>query len=134
MALTSITDTRMLICLTFPKNKEEETLTRAFFENELRGRLIAPTIVLTEFIEVAGTRIGLEAAKNRIRLLKEKGMEIINLDEEQALTAGQLLLIHHNVPVADALIASYVKTGKADYVLTDDPHFKALKTKTKWTT
>lgn len=61
-------------------------------------------------------------------------MDIINLEEEQALTAGQLLLAHRNVPITDALIASYVKTGKADYVLTDDPHFKTLNIKTKLTT
>jgi hypothetical protein len=36
------------------------------------------------------------------------------------------------VPLADAIIASYVKTGEADYVVTDDPHFKALNVKTKW--
>jgi predicted nucleic acid-binding protein len=132
MALTSITDTRMLIQLEFPSNKEEGAKTREFFERELRGRLLAPTIVLTEFLEVASTKIGKEAAKNRIRVLQEKGMQIINLDEKQALIAGELLLAHRNVPITDALIASYVKSGVADCVLTDDPHYKTLNIKTKW--
>jgi hypothetical protein len=98
MALTSVTDTRMLIHLEFPANQTEGAKTREFFECELRGRLIAPTIVLTEFVEVAGTKIGKEAAKNRLRILKEKGMQTIDLDETHALLAGELLLAHRNSP------------------------------------
>jgi hypothetical protein len=43
---------------------------------------------LTEFIEIAGARIGEEAAKNRLRLLKDRGMQIVPLEEECALVAG----------------------------------------------
>jgi predicted nucleic acid-binding protein len=132
MALTSITDTRMLIYLEFPTDQKVGVKTRNFFEQELRGWIFAPTIVLTEFVEVAGTKIGQEAAKNRLRVLKEKGLQIIDLDEKQALIAGELLLAHRNVPITDALIASYVKSGVAEYVLTDDQHFKELNVKTKW--
>jgi hypothetical protein len=46
--------------------------------------------------------------------------------------AGSLLLANRNVPIADALIASFVKNGTAEYVVTDDLHFKALGVKTKW--
>jgi predicted nucleic acid-binding protein len=122
----------MLIRLQFPANQAQDAQTRAFFEKELSSGLFAPTIVLTEFIEVAGTKIGKEAAENRLRVLKEKGLEIVELDEKTAVTAGELLLAHRNVPITDAIIASYVKTGEADYVLTDDPHFKNLNVKTKW--
>jgi hypothetical protein len=34
-----------------------------------------------------------------------------------------LLLAHRNVPIADVVIASFVKTGIAEYVLTDDANF-----------
>jgi predicted nucleic acid-binding protein len=122
----------MLIRLQFPANQVQDAQTRTFFEKELSGGLFAPTIVLTEFIEVAGTKIGKEAAENRLRVLKEKGLEIVELDEKTAFIAGELLLAHRNVPITDALIAAYVKTGEADYVLTDDPHFKTLNVKTKW--
>ena len=105
---------------------------RDFFEKELKGQPLAPSIVLTEFVEIAGAKIGEEAAKKRLRLLKERGMQTLPLDEEHALVAGSLLLAHRNVPIADAIIASYVKTGVGEYVLTDDPHFKALGVKTKW--
>lgn len=130
--MTSVVDTRLLVFLEFPPNQEVRTQTRDFFEKELRGRLLAPTIVLTEFIKLAGAKMGEDAAKIKIRLLKDQGMQTIVLTEEQALAAGSLLLSHQNVPITDAIIASLVKTKVADYVLTDDPHFKVLGVKTKW--
>jgi len=130
--LTSVADTRLLLTLEFLPSQEAKETTRAFFQKELSGGLLAPSIVLAEFIKFAGARIGEEAAKNRLRLLKERGMQTISIDEENAFVAGSLLLSHRNVPLADAIIASFVKTGVAAYVVTDDPHFKALGVKTKW--
>jgi predicted nucleic acid-binding protein len=130
--LTAVADSRLLLTLEFPPNPEAKVKIRDLFEKELRGRMIAPSIVLTEFIKHAGVKIGEESTKTRIRLLKEMGLQIVSLDEECALTAGSLLLSKQNTPIADALIASLVKNGVADYVITDDTHFKALGIKTKW--
>ena len=130
--MTSVADTRLLFILEFPYSPEVKQKTRAFLEKELKEYLLAPTIVLTEFVRIAGARIGEEASKNRLRLLKERGMKIGPLDEELALIAGSLLLSHRNMSSADAIIASYVKAGLAEYVATDDPHFKELGVKTKW--
>jgi predicted nucleic acid-binding protein len=132
VALTSIADTRLLISLEFPANTEMGTKIRDLFVKEARGRLLAPTIILAEFIRIAGTKIGEEAAKNRLRLLEERGMKIVPVDKKNALIAGSLLLSHRDLPIADAIIASYVKTDVAEYVVTDDPHFRALGIKTKW--
>jgi len=132
VALTSIADTRLLISLEFPANTEMGTKIRDLFVKEARGRLLAPTIILAEFIRIAGTKIGEEAAKNRLRLLEERGMQIVTVDKKNALIAGSLLLSHRDLPIADAIIASYVKTDVAEYVVTDDPHFRALGIKTKW--
>ena len=130
--MTGIADTRLLFTLEFPPDAETKQKTKTFIEKELKGRLLTSSIVIAEFIEIAGARIGEEAARNRLRLLKDRGMQIISLDEEHALIAGNLLLSHRNVSTADAIIASYVKTGIAEYVITDAPHFKALGVKTKW--
>jgi predicted nucleic acid-binding protein len=130
--LTSIADTRLLITLQFPPNQEIKQKTKTFIEKELKDGLLTSTIVLAEFVEIAGARIGEEAAKNRLRLLEERGLQIVPLDKENALIAGSLLLAHRDIPLADAMIASYVKTGVAEYVVTDDPHFKALGVKTRW--
>ena len=130
--MTGVADTRILLTLEFPPTPEMKERTEAFFEKELRGRIIAPSIILAEFIKFAGARIGEEAANTRLRLLRGKGMQTMPIEEENALIAGSLLLSRRNVPIADAIIASYVKTGAAEYVVTDDPHFKALGVKTRW--
>jgi predicted nucleic acid-binding protein len=121
-----------LLTLEFPPTEEIRIKAADFVEKEIARHLLAPSIILTEFIEIAGARIGEDAAKTRIRLLRERGMRTVALDEEEALVAGSLLLSHRNVPIADALIASFVKTGVAEYVVTDDPHFKELGVRTKW--
>ena len=130
--MTGVADTRILLTLEFPPSPEMKERIGDFFEKELRGRIIAPSIILAEFIKLAGARIGEEAANTRLRVLKGKGMQTMPIEEENALIAGALLLSHRNVPTADAIIASYVKIGVADYVVTDDSHFKELNVKTRW--
>ncbi len=132
MALTSIADTRLLISLEFPANPEMGTKIRDLFVREAKGRLLAPTIILAEFIRIAGRKMGEESAKSRLRLLEERGMKVVAVHRENALMAGSLLLSHRDLPIANAIIASYVKNGVAEYVVTDDPHFRALGIKTKW--
>jgi len=130
--LTGIADTRLMLTLEFPPTENTSEKIEEFVKREIAKQLIAPSIVLTEFVKYAGTRIGEDAAKNRLRLLEEKGLRILPITEKIALTAGSLLLINRNAPIADALIASFVKDGVAEYVVTDDPHFKAFGIKTKW--
>ena len=130
--MTGIADTRLLIELEFPSKESNGLKIRDFFEKEIEKKLFIPSIVIAEFIEIAGAEIGVDAAKTRIRVIKEKGAKIVAIDEEVAILAGCLHLSNRNVPIADALIASFVKNGVAQYVITDDPHFKALNVKTKW--
>ncbi len=132
--MTAVADTRLLFHMEVPANPVMGRKARDFFEKELREKLLVPTVVLAEFIEIAGARIGEEAAKTKIRLLKERGILIVPFEERHALETASLLLSNRKVPLADAIIASYVKTGEANYVLTDDPHYKTLNTKTKWIT
>jgi predicted nucleic acid-binding protein len=130
--LTSVADTRLLLTLEFPPTEALSAKIERFVEKEITRQLFAPSIVLTEFIKYAGARIGEDAARTRLRVLKEKGLRILPLAEKDAFTAGSLLLVTPNVPIADALIASFVKNGVAEYVVTDDPHFKTLGVKTRW--
>lgn len=130
--MTGVADTRLLLTLEFPPTEALAEKIEKFVEKEIAKQLIAPSIVLTEFIKYAGPRIGEDAAKTRLRLLTEKGLRIVTITEKNALTAGSLLLASGNTPIADALIASFVKDGVAEYVVTDDPHFKAFNVKTKW--
>lgn len=130
--MTSVADTRLLLTLEFPPTEALGAKVERFVEKEIARQLLAPSIVLTEFIKYAGARIGEDAARTRLRVLKEKGLRTVPLDEKNALTAGSLLLANANVPIADALIASFVKDGTAEYVVTDDLHFKTLGVKTRW--
>jgi predicted nucleic acid-binding protein len=130
--LTSVADTRLLLTLEFPPTEAYGETVERFFEKEIAGQLFVPSIVLTEFIKYAGARIGEDAARTRLRVLKEKGLRTVPLAEKDALIAGSLLLANATVPIADALIASFVRNGSAEYVVTDDPHFKTLGVKTKW--
>ena len=132
MALTAVADAPLLLTLQFPPSKEIAERVEEAISREVVGRLLAPSIVLTEFVKIAGARIGESAALLRLNLLKERGMRVIPLGEELALAAVRLLLSHPDVPIADALIASLVKIGEAEYVITDDPHYQDMKVRTKW--
>lgn len=130
--MTAVADTRLLLTLEFPPNKEVKRRVEDAMTRELSNRLLAPSIVLTEFLKIAGVRVGEATARLRLRLLKERGLHTLEISEEMALSAGSLLLKHQEVPIADALIASPVKLGDADYVVTDDQHYKVLGVGTKW--
>jgi len=129
---TSVADTRLLLTLEFPPNEDLKVKVERLVQQELAGKLLISTIVLTEFLKVAGSRIGIEAALNRITILKSRGAKVVSIDEQQALAAGKLLLNHPELPIADALIASLVSMGKAEYVLTNDPHFKTARVRSRW--
>ena len=130
--MTGIADTRLLLTLEFPPDKETKRQVEDAMTRELARKLLAPTIILTEYLKIAGVRIGEGAARLRLGLLKERGLRTLEINEEMALSAGSLLLKHQEIPIADALIASPVKLGEADYVVTDDPHYKILGIRTKW--
>ena len=131
MALTGVADTRFLLVFEF-STLEDKSRIETMMAKELLNGLLAPSIVLTEFLKISGARLRAEAARLRLNRLKDRGMHVLPITEEMALAAGGLLLRHGDVPIADALIASPVQTGEADYVITDDPHFKTLRVRTKW--
>ncbi|MBI3841105.1 MAG: PIN domain-containing protein [Thaumarchaeota archaeon] len=125
-------DTRLLLTLQFPPDAGTKKTVEELTRRELSKRLLAPAMVLTEFVKVAGSRIGGEAARVRLTILKDLGMRTVAFGEEEALAAGDLLLSHREVPIADAMIAAFVKTGAAEYVVTDDAHYRTLGIRTRW--
>jgi predicted nucleic acid-binding protein len=131
VALTGVADTRFLLTLQFPPDEETRKSVETLLNRELSSGLIAPSIVLTEFIKFAGSRIGEEAALARINLLKSRGMRVVPLSEAICVDAGKLLLAKRNAPIADALVATFVKLREAHYVITDDPDYEELGVKTK---
>jgi predicted nucleic acid-binding protein len=132
MAMTSVADTRLLLTMQFPPDNTVKDSIQTFVQKEISHGIILPSIVLSEFLKIAGSRIGIRGATRTISILKERGMKVRSIDEELALQAGKLLIKHTNVPFADSLIAAFVSTKIAEYVLSDDPHFRILGTKTRW--
>lgn len=130
--MTSVADTRLLLTLQFPPDDIVKDNIQTFVQKEISNGIILPSIVLSEFLKIAGSRIGVQAAIRTISIIKERGMKVRAIDEELAVEAGKLLIKHTNVPFADSLIAAFVSSKIAEYVLSDDPHFKILGTKIRW--
>lgn len=130
--MASVADTRLLLTLQFPPDEVVGSKVQVFVQKELARGIILPTIVLSEFVKIAGSKIGLQAAVRIINTLKERGMKVRPVDEELALEAGRLLVRSANVPLADSLVAAFTSSRLAEYVLSDDPHFKLLGIKTRW--
>ncbi len=98
----------------------------------LRRGLLLPSIVVTEFIKLAGKNLGEEAALTFLKELTIRGASIIAIDETIATEAGKLALRHWDVPIADALISATMIVHRAEHIVSDDQHFKHMKLKTKW--
>lgn len=131
-AAASVADTRLLLTLQFPLDEAAGEKVRAFVQKELTRGILLPSIVMSEFIKVAGSRMGFLEAVRAVNTLKERGMKVRPIDEKLAVEAGRLLVRHRGVPFADSLVAAFTSSKMADYVLTDDPHFKELGSRTKW--
>lgn len=130
--MTSVADTRLLLTLQFPPDDIVKNKIQTFVQKEITRGIILPSIVLSEFLKIAGSRIGIQAVTRTINILKERGMKVRSIDEELAMEAGKLLIKHTNVPFADSLIAAFIPTKIAEYVLSDDSHFNILGMKARW--
>ncbi len=134
MALKSrvIADTRFLIVHTLPSTELEREKIDELMHLHLREGLLIPTVVVVEYLKVAGRKLGKQAAILRIQKLKNDGAEFISLDEKIAFTAGELLLKEPEKPIGDVIIAATSLNAKARFLISDDPEFEQLWVKTKW--
>ncbi len=126
-----VLDTRFLIAHTFPPTREDRDRIKLFTARIRREKLYIPSIVLVEYLKVAGRRIGGEAARVRLRSWINAGAEVIFLSEESAFKAGNLSLRNPRVPLADIIIAAIAATCNAT-IVSDDPHFSVLGARTIW--
>ena len=130
--MSAVADTRFLLTFRFPPTPTVSREISSLLQTELSHGMIIPSIVLTEYLKAAGGRIGFEAALTDLNDLHTRGAEIVDIDREVAVEAGQLLLSFPRIPVADALIGATSNIRRAGYILTDDPHFRLMKMKTRW--
>lgn len=130
--MTSICDTRLLIAFKFPPSEDTRQKITRLIQRELARRLLIPSIVLTEYVKIAGKKVGLEVALAHIHELESRGAIVTDINRQVALEAGKLLIKHPDVPIADALLAASAKVYSTEYIVTDDPHFEKLGLKTHW--
>ncbi len=126
-----VLDTRFLIAHTFPPTEDEKKKLKGFSSRIARENLVIPPVVVVEFIKLAGSRLGREAAEVRLRRWIDTCAEVAHVGEEESFLAGRLALSHKKVPLADIMIGSIAKSLKAP-VVSDDPHFVELGIKTVW--
>ncbi len=132
MALTVVADTRFLLTFEFPPTRETKQKIAKLMDESLRHGLLLPSIVITEFIKLAGKKLGEEAALIFLKELTTRGAFIIAIDETIATEAGKLALRHWGIPVADILISATMIVHRAEHIVSDDQHFKDMKLKIKW--
>jgi len=132
MALTVVADTRFLLTFEFPPTKETKQRMANLMDESLRRGLLLPSIVLTEFIKLAGKKLGEESALIFLRELTTRGASVIAIDERIAIESGKLALKYWDVPIADVLISATMIVHRAEHIVSDDGHFKDMKLKTRW--
>ncbi len=127
-----VIDTRFLLAYTFPPTIEDKKLLYMFFQNKiLREKSVIPSIVVTEYLKIAGRIVGLISSEMQVKRFERAGVKIEPILDIDGYTAGKLLLKNPSIPIADALIAAVAQRLKAK-VVTDDPHYKVLEVKTIW--
>ena len=128
-----IFDTRFLITHTFPPNIEDKKRLSKFLSKIIDKKIYIPSIVVVEYIKVAGKRIGRISAEMKVKAWINSGVKIISLTSQTAFEAGKLALKNPNIPIADIIIAALAQKLRAK-VVTNDPHFKEIGIRTTWYT
>ena len=127
-----VIDTRFLLAYTFPPTQRDGKLLYMFFQSKiLRENSVIPSIVVTEYLKIAGRIIGLTPSEIQVKRFERVGVKIEPILDTDGYVAGKLLLKNPDIPIADALIAAVAQRLRAK-VVTDDPHYRVLGVKTIW--
>lgn len=125
--MREVVDTRFLIEHFY----SDQTETRRKTSKKLRELIqheegLLPTIVICESVQVTCKKRGREEAEIRYLSLIRSGLKIQDLNKDIAREAGLLKCRHRSIPMGDCVIAAIAIVNKAK-VLSDDPHFDAIK-------
>ena len=101
---------------------------------ELRRTMaIVPTIVLHEVYKFQLENLGADVAELRLDTILKSGFSLVDLDPKIAITSARLRCRHKELPTADAIVAATAIETKSGRIVSDDPHFRKIKTiKTEW--
>jgi predicted nucleic acid-binding protein len=131
--LRTVLDTRFLTEHFYSdKNETKQKTARKLRELAQRKEGILPTIAISEIIQITCEKRGKDLAETRYHALMQSGLQIINLTPTIAKQAGLIKCQHKNIPMGDCIIAATAIANQA-HILTDDPHYDAVKeTKRTW--
>ncbi|MEM2988984.1 MAG: PIN domain-containing protein [Candidatus Bathyarchaeia archaeon] len=125
--MKEVIDTRFLIEHFYSDEAEVRRKTSKRLDELIRHkRGLLPTIVICEIVKVLCEKLGKDAAETCYLSLVGSGLQIQDLDRNIAKLAGLLKCQHRDVPIGDCVIASTAIVNRAR-ILSDDPHFDAIK-------
>jgi predicted nucleic acid-binding protein len=94
---------------------------------------IVPTIVLHEVYKFVFENIGRDVADLRLDTIIKSGFTLVDLDPKIAITSARLRCRYSELPTADAIVAATAIETRSGRIVSDDPHFREIKTvKTEW--
>jgi predicted nucleic acid-binding protein len=125
--LKEVLDTRFLREYFFPNQNElKQKTTRKLQTLIEKNEGILPTIVIAEITQITCALRGKDMAESHYQALIQSGLQIQNLTPQIAEHAGLLKCQYSNLPMGDCIIAATAAVSHAR-VLSDDPHFDAMK-------
>ncbi len=125
--MIEVLDTRFLSEYFYSTEAEVKAkTTRRLKELVAKREGVMPTIVVAEIVQITCERRGKDMAESRYQALISSGLQVQDLTGEIARCAGLLKSKYRHVPMGDCIIAAtaIVNHGR---VLSDDPHFDAIK-------
>jgi predicted nucleic acid-binding protein len=127
-------DTRLFLTLFLAESSATIEKTRAKAEQLEAQKAFVPTIVLHEVFKFEYETLGADVATLRTNSIIKSDFNVVDLDTTIALSAARLRCRYKGLPTADSIIAATSMELKSNTVITDDPHFKAIREITvEWT-
>jgi predicted nucleic acid-binding protein len=92
-----------------------------------KNRGIVPSIVLHELYKFDLQTLGKDVAETTVNSILRSDLQVVDLNPPIAIEAAKLRCKYAELPTADAIIAATAIEKSADYVVTDDNHFKQIR-------
>lgn len=113
-------------------SREEDVLSRTkrvlYICRKLGNKGILPTIVLGEFYALTHKKAGGDMAGKYFKEMVESGLSVVELSVEVSRQAGIFRRRYEEkIPWGDCIIAATGLVNKAEFIVTEDPHFEQIK-------
>jgi len=113
-------------------SREEDVLTKTkrilYVCRKLGNKGIVPTIVLSEFYALTHKRVGKDLAEKHFNEIVESSLSIDELSIEVSRQAGILRRKYEEkIPWGDCITAATGLVNKAEFIITEDPHFEQIR-------